>query len=215
MRKSALFFSPHNDDEVLGAGGTLAKLKDEGYSIFVCEVTAGPTFERLKTEAAGADRVIGTEKRIFLNEKACCVNRIPAAELIDRFSGVLKETEPEIVFLSHCGDLHSDHRAVTEAAMVALRPMSAPFVKKIYACETLSETEWSIPRTGSSFVPDTWSDISRYLDRKIDALKCYQSQLKAFPHPRSVEAVRALAAYRGSTIGAAAAEAFQTIRSIF
>ena len=98
--------------------------------------------------------------------------------------------------------------------MVAVRPLEAPFVKKVLAYETLSETEWNTPSVTNAFIPNVWIDIHEELDRKLTAMECYASQLHPFPHPRSLEAIRALAQYRGSTIGAEAAEAFMLVRGI-
>ena len=98
--------------------------------------------------------------------------------------------------------------------MVAVRPLEAPFVKKVLAYETLSETEWNTPSVNNAFMPNFWVDISGELDGKLKAMECYRSQLHAFPHPRSLRAIKALAEYRGSTIGAQAAEAFILVRGI-
>ena len=110
--------------------------------------------------------------------------------------------------------MHLDHRWVAEGAMVAVRPLVAPYIKKVLSYETLSETEWNTPSVNNAFIPNVWVDISEELDGKISAMECYQSQLRAFPHPRSLDAIRALARYRGSTVGVQAAEAFMLVRGI-
>ena len=96
--------------------------------------------------------------------------------------------------------------------MVALRPMSNPQLKAIYTYETLSETEWNIPNVSNGFIPNVWSDITETYAFKVEAMKCFKSQLYPFPHPRSLEAIEALAKLRGSTIGLNYAESFICVR---
>ena len=110
--------------------------------------------------------------------------------------------------------MHSDHRIVSSAAMVGLRPINSHKVLEIYSYETLSETEWNIPSVKNVFLPNTWVDITKYLDKKLEAMGMYATQIKKFPHPRSLEAIESLAKLRGSTIGVHAAEAFSLIRRI-
>ena len=129
-----------------------------------------------------------------------------------KFEELVREVEPEIAFIPHKGDMHADHQETAKAAMVALRPYDNPQLKAIYAYETLSESEWNLPSVENVFMPDTWNDITDYIDLKKRAMKCYESQLKEFPNPRSIGAIDALARLRGSTIGFQYAECFMTIR---
>ena len=214
MQRSVLVFAPHNDDEVLGAGGTLLKLAKEGYNITVCEATSGPSSEKLQKEARQAHEILGVSQSVFLDLPACQLDRMSKPQLNGAFCRVVADVKPEIVLIPHYGDMHLDHRWVAEGAMVAVRPLEAPFVKRVLAYETLSETEWNTPSVNNAFIPNVWVDISGELDGKIKAMECYGSQLHDFPHPRSLKAIKALAEYRGSTIGAEAAEAFILIRGI-
>lgn len=214
MQNAVLVFAPHNDDELLGAGGTLLKLSKKGYEVYVCEVTAGPTSLRIQEEAKNAHKLMGVKESIFLDLPSCKLEGIPKTQINDEFCKVVKKVQPEIVFIPHNGDMHLDHRWVAEGAMVAVRPLEAPFIKKVLAYETLSETEWNTPSVNNAFIPNIWVDISEEVNGKVEAMKCYQSQLHDFPHPRSLEAIRALAQYRGSTVGVHAAEAFMLIRGI-
>lgn len=209
-----LVFAPHNDDEVLGLGGTIAKYVKNGHDVTVCEVTSGDKilWELIVDEARKAHALLG------INEFRCLhlpvVNmKNDSTRIINRkFEEVVREVQPEIVFIPHKGDMHTDHQETAKAAMVALRPYGNPQLKAIYAYETLSESEWNIPSVENAFMPDTWNDITDYIDLKKKAMKCYKSQLKEFPNPRSVEAIDALAKLRGSTIGFQYAECFMTIR---
>lgn len=212
-----LIFAPHNDDEVLGAGGTLSKFADQGNDVFVCEVTSGENkviVDKIKSEALKAHAIIGVKQTFFLDLPVVAINQVPVSEINEKMLEIVKIVDPEIAFIPHKGDIHTDHVEVAKSAMVALRPVSAPNLKAIYAYETLSETEWNIPSVENVFIPNVWSDISNYLDIKLQAMNCYQTQIKEFPHPRSLEAIEALAKYRGSNICVKYAESFMLIRSL-
>ena len=118
------------------------------------------------------------------------------------------------VFISHGGDIHKDHQITFEATLVAARPVNKCPVKSIYSYETLSETEWSPPFTTNAFIPTFFVDVTEFLENKIAAFNFFKTQVKEFPHPRSVEAIQNLANLRGSAIGVERAEAFMVIRQI-
>lgn len=211
-----LVFAPHNDDEVLGVGGTIAKYVSLGHEVTVCEVTSGDPklWEMISNEANLAHNVLGVSKFETLHLPVVELRTTGTKELNGAFERIVKKVKPEIAFIPHKGDMHSDHRETANAAMVALRPYNNPQLKAIYAYETLSETEWNIPSVDNAFIPDTWNDITEFIDQKKDAMKCYKSQLSDFPNPRSIEAIEALAKLRGSTVGYRYAEAFMTIRNL-
>ena len=118
------------------------------------------------------------------------------------------------LFIPHRGDIHHDHFIVFNAALVAARPVGIYTVKEIYSYETLSETEWAAPFADNVFVPDHFIDVEKYISFKLEAMSCYTGQLRTFPNPRSLEAIEALAKFRGATVGIKRAEAFMTIRTI-
>ncbi len=210
-----LVFAPHNDDEVIGLGGTLAKLAREGHKITVCEVTRGPKVEsadRVVAEALQAHKILGVAESVFLDLPVLDIHLVPVREKNGPFIELVKRVQPDIAFIPHHGDLHSDHTTVAMSAMVALRPMNAPQLKAIYAYETLSESEWNIPDGAHAFIPNTWCDITDTMDIKLQAMACYSSQLRPFPHPRSLEAIEAQAKVRGSTLCMERAEAFIQLR---
>ncbi len=211
---NVLIFAPHNDDEVLGAGGTICKLADEGHNVIVCEVTSGPKYKMMQEEAGRAHRCLGVNQSIFLNLPFVRLKSIETVEINKSISDVVNKIKPEMVFVPFIGDMHIDHREVTESVLVAVRPVNNSTVKTIYMYETLSETGWNIPNSERSFMPDTWFDISAYLNKKLDAMKCYESQIKEYPNPRSIEGIKALSMYRGSTVGVEYAECFMTVRNI-
>ena len=210
-----LVYAPHNDDEVLGVGGTIAKLSAEGHEVYVCEITRGTrpeNVDRLRSEAKRAHKILGVKETFFLDLPVVHLKNLPVGELNKKFLDITKEVSPDVAFIPHKGDMHIDHNEVALAAMVALRPVELPNLKAIYAYETLSETEWNIPSVDNMFLPNVWVDISNYIEKKKAAMECYQSQLRDFPNPRSLKAIEALSEYRGSTVCKKNAEAFMLIR---
>ena len=133
---------------------------------------------------------------------------------LDSISSVIKQYNINILYIPHRGDIHHDHRAVFNASIVAARPVGNYSVKQIYAYETLSETEWAPPFSDDAFIPTYFVNIQDEINDKVNALMCYTGQIKEFPSSRSVIALRALAQYRGATVGFSSAEAFMLIRSI-
>lgn len=210
-----LVYAPHNDDEVLGVGGTMAKLAAEGHEVYVCEATRGSnpeSVDRLRSEAKKAHEILGVKETFFLDLPVVELKNLPVRELNKRFLDITKKVSPDVAFIPHKGDMHIDHYEVAMAAMVALRPVELPGLKAIYAYETLSETEWNIPSAENLFVPNVWEDISDYIEKKKKAMECYRSQLREFPNPRSLKAIESLSEYRGSTVCKKNAEAFMLIR---
>lgn len=214
-----LVIAPHPDDEILGCGGVIVKYSKKGDDIYLCIVTKAYTpdwtEEFLKNrpkEIAEASKVLGIKKTYFLDFPTVKLDTIPQKELNDKLSKIINEVKPEIVFTCHMGDLNRDHRLVFEATLVATRPNSEHKIKKILSYETPSETEWG--RQFKEFSPNVYEDISEEIEAKIEAMKIYKSELKEFPHPRSIEGIEVLAKKRGSEAGKNFAEAFILIREI-
>lgn len=215
--------APHPDDEILGVGGTIARLAHEGHDIFVAIVTHGdpsmfdPAFiSQGRREALEAHRLLGVRDTIFMESfPAALLDTVPHSQLNEALRKVLHDLKPKLLFIPFKGDVHLDHRLVFESALVAARPNSMQQIQAIYAYETLSETNWNAAPLTPGFLPNTYFDISAFLEVKLEAVRIYQSQLKPFPHERSLEAIRALARLRGATVGFEAAEAFVLIRSVY
>lgn len=219
--KKVLVIAPHADDEILGVGGTMARNIAEGNQVFVCIVTRGekPLFSdesvaKVREETKKAHELLGVTQTFFLEFPAVMVEQVPRYQLNEKIAEVVREVEPDEVYIPHIGDMQKDHQLINEAVMVAVRPKYAHKINKVYAYETLSETEWNIPNVANAFIPTVYMDITQYIDVKKSVLACYASQVSDFPDPRSLEAVEALAKYRGSTIKVHAAEAFVLIRAI-
>jgi len=214
-----LVIAPHADDEILGVGGTIAKYIKQGDSVYICISSRGypPLFseEYVKSiikEANECHKLLGIEKTFFLDFPAAMLEKSNRNEINDKLHDVIDEVRPEIVFIPHYGDMQKDHEIIAKSSMVALRPKYKHKVKAIYSYETVSETEWNIPHSTNTFIPTVYVDISNYIQMKMEAMKEYKSQLSDFPNPRSLEALEALAKYRGSIINVRAAEAFALIR---
>ena len=224
---NVLVFAPHPDDEVLGCGGTIARYVGEGNDVYVCIVTSGfpPVYENdYKTaeekgwphiqypDIMAAHKVLGIKETFFLRFPAVMLETVPRYELNKSIGEIIEKVAPEVVFIPHFGDMQKDHGITSEAVMVAVRPRSEKTVRYVYAYETLSETEWNIPHAANMFIPNTYVDITGFIGKKLEAMKCFTTQLRGFPDPRSLTAVESLARLRGSTMGSQAAEAFALVR---
>lgn len=220
----ALVLAPHADDEVLGMGGTIARFADEGKQVVVAILTGHGKYkhplwepelwDRIRQEAKQSCAGLGVSDVIFRELPAACLDHVPAWEINRIVSDVLREVQPEEVYIPFCHDLHQDHQAIAYAATVACRPYLGVGrqVKRVLAYETLSETHLAPPYLAPAFQPNVFIDISSYLDKKIEAMRAYESQLQADHLPRSIEALRALARFRGTHIGVEAAESFVLLR---
>lgn len=220
--KKILVFAPHPDDEILGVGGTIAKNIDEGNDVYVCIVTKGqpPLFldlelnQRNQDDARRCHRYLGIKKTFFLDYPAADLESVKRFELNGSILEVVNEIHPDEVYIPHIGDMQKDHQIVVDACMVALRPKYFPQVKKIYAYETLSETDWNIPNVTNAFIPNLYVNIEKYIEVKKKALSFFSLQVNSFPDARSIDAIEALARYRGALMHWKAAEAFVLIREL-
>ena len=217
-----LVVAPHPDDEILGCGGTLLRRRFEGTEIGWLIVTgmstdAGWSSEQVLQREAEIGRVaemMGFAQVFNLRLPTAQLDRLPMGDIVSRFAGVFTEFLPEEVFLPHPEDVHSDHRVVFDAAAACSKWFRYPSVRRVVAYETPSETDFGLAPCGA-FRPNCFVDVSEYLDRKVEIMETYKSEIGSFPFPRSVEAVRALAKTRGATGGFHAAEAFQILRERF
>jgi LmbE family N-acetylglucosaminyl deacetylase len=214
-----LVIAPHPDDEVLGVGGTLLRRKAEGAELAWLIVTGISTangwnqeqVERRADEIARVTTMFRFDHVFTLDFPTTKLDRIPVGDLVGAISGVFKAFQPEEVFVPHPSDVHTDHRAVFDAAAACTKWFRYLSVKRVLAYETLSETDFGLD-TELGFRPNVFVDIAPYLEGKLKAMDIYASEMAAFPFPRSHEALRALAKVRGVASGYHAAEAFQLLR---
>jgi len=215
-----IVIAPHPDDEVLGVGGTLLRRKAEGAELAWLIVTGISTangwkqeqVERRTDEIARVTALIGFDQVFTLDFPTTQLDRIPVSDLVGAISGVFKTFQPDEVFVPHPSDVHTDHRAVFDAAAACTKWFRYPSVKRVLAYETLSETDFG-QGTELGFRPNVFVDITPYLEGKLKAMDIYASEMAPLPFPRSHEALRALATVRGAAAGYHAAEAFQLLRA--
>lgn len=216
-----LVVAPHPDDEVLGCGGTMARLAAEGHAVHVLVATRGqpPAFPeegvaQVRAEMKKAHALLDIAETHELELPAAALDTVPAAQVNAEIGDIVQAVSPDTLFLPYHGDIHGDHAIVFQAAMVAARPRHNRAPARILCYETLSETNWYAPPITPPFVPNVFIDIVETLERKLDAFKCFESQVRPFPEERSVEALEALARSRGATVHLRAAEAFANVRQI-
>jgi N-acetylglucosamine malate deacetylase 1 len=224
--QTVLVVAAHPDDEFLGCGGTVARHATNGDSVKTLILAEGSTSRSLERDPDDADiallikaataaaKTLGVSAPQFAKLPD---NRMDGLELLDivkQIEEVIKKLKPTIVYTHHGGDLNIDHRITHQAVMTACRPIPDSTIHSIYAFETPSSTEWASTAIGETFSPTRFVDISSHLAAKLDALNCYKTEMRAFPHARSLKALEALAILRGSQVGVPAAEAFQVLFSL-
>jgi len=216
----------HPDDEVLGCGGTIARLTSEGNCVYTLILGEGVTSRdrkrdlakreneivELKEKAEDANKILGVKKIYTYDFPDNRFDTVSLLDIIKTIEKIKKDIKPDIVFTHHYGDLNIDHQITFKAVMTAFRPTKDESVKEIYSFEIPSSTEWNAPSSLTYFMPDYFVDVSKSLKVKINALKEYETELRDFPHPRSLKAVELNAKLWGAKMGFEAAEAFKTIR---
>ena len=217
---TTLVFAPHADDEVLGLGGTIARLARSGEDVILAVLTGSgegdhplwpnTLWNEIRSECRSSSQILGISEIIFKDLPAACLDAIPSWRTNQVVSDILETIKPTEVYVPFYYDLHKDHSAVAYGVHVAARPYlsSARFVRRILAYETLSETNVVPPYSSFNFQPNVFVNIEDTIALKLDAMKAYKSQLQPNGFPRSLDAIRALATFRGSNIGVSAAEAF-------
>lgn len=219
MAGRTLVVAPHPDDEILGCGGTLLRRKDEGGVVGWLIVTgmteqAGWSADRILQRDSEIDRVaslMGFDEIFNLRLPTTRLDELPMADVVSAFSTVFKTFAPDEVMVPHRGDVHSDHRVTFDAVAACAKWFRYPSVRRVLAYETVSETEFGMERE-RAFHPNFFVDVGNYLDRKLEIMKVYQTELGEFPVPRSLKAIRALAEWRGASAGYLGAEAFELLR---
>lgn len=215
-----LIFAPHADDEVLGVGGTIARLVRAGEHVVVAILTGHgekphplwpkESWTNIRMECEDAAKVLGVTEIIFEDLPAACLDMTPSWQINKTVAAIIEKIQPTEVYVPFHHDLHKDHASISYALYVAARPYltSARCIKRVLAYETLSETHLAPPYLMSAFQPNVFVDISKTLETKLAAMRAYKSQLQLDHFPRSIAGLRALATMRGTHIGCSAAEAF-------
>ncbi|ULJ75093.1 PIG-L deacetylase family protein [Rhizobium gallicum] len=216
-----LVIAPHPDDEVLGVGGTIARLASEGAEVGIVIVTEGKpphysseAVSRVKEEARRAHAILGASKSYWMGFPAAGLAETSISELNRSLFEIVSTYSPQTLLIPFVGDMHIDHQIVFTSSLVAARPHQARFPRLILAYETLSETNWNAAYVTPNFVPNVFVDIEEHLEAKLKAMATFESQLRPAPHERALETLKALATLRGATVFKRAAEAFVMIRQV-
>ena len=214
----ALVIAVHPDDETLGCGGTLLKHKANNDEIHWLICTAmNKNQSKYKVREQEIEKIskmydFNGVHKLELNTMQ--VDEYSISELIEKISKVINKVQPNIIYLPFKGDVHSDHRKIFEAAFSCTKTFRYPFIKNMYMMETLSETEFAPSTMGDNFVPNVFVDISKYLDKKIQLMKIFESEIGMHPFPRSEKNIKALATFRGASCGCEYAESFMLLKEI-
>jgi len=221
MRR-VLVIAAHMDDEVLGVGGTIAKHVEAGDAVTVCIVCKRAYHHAFdpkliaEEEAATlrAAKVLGYSDVRFLRLRDELLDE-RLLDVIIPIEACVTEVRPDTVYTHHRGDSNQDHRAVFSASVVACRSIASHRVPRLLCYEVLSSTEQAPPFPEFCFQPNYYVNIKPFLSQKIEAMKAYERESRAFPHPRSAKGIEVLAAKRGMEIGLEAAEAHLLLRDVW
>jgi LmbE family N-acetylglucosaminyl deacetylase len=226
MKLKALVIAAHPDDEILGCGGLMARLTQDGHEFTIAILGEGITsrfarredadpvlLQQLHAKAVEAGSIVGVRDVRLFNLPDNRFDTVSLLEVVKIVEGLVEEIQPELVFTQHGGDLNIDHVITYRATLTATRPLSDSPVKWLYAYEVASSTEWSFQSFAPRFQPNVFFDITGFVEKKVSAMQVYESEARKFPHPRSAEALMSLAGHWGAAIGVHAAEAFQLVRA--
>jgi LmbE family N-acetylglucosaminyl deacetylase len=220
-----LVVAAHPDDEILGCGGTIARHVADGDKVNVVILAEGvtsrpgqtgnaPALAELRDAARAANAILGVEAVSFEGFPDNRLDGLVRLEVIRRIEAHVERCGPQFIYTHHVGDVNIDHQIAHHAVVTACRPQPAHPVHTLLFFETPSSTEWQTPGSAPPFLPNWFIDISITLERKLQALAAYRSEMRPWPHPRSFEAVSHLAHLRGAASGLDSAEAFMLGRRI-
>lgn len=219
---NVLLIAVHPDDETLGCGGTILKHKANGDSVHWLIVTsikeengfAASVVEARQQEIKTVSSMYGFDGVYDLDFPTMQLDALPFSRLIGSISDVVGQVEPNIIYLPFKSDVHTDHQIAFKAAYSCTKSFRYPSIKKIVMMETLSETEFAPGTKEDSFIPNMFVDTTSFIDRKIEIMKHYKTEIGQYPFPRSERNIRALATFRGATAGCEYAESFMILKEI-
>lgn len=216
----------HPDDEVLGMGGSIARFADEGKEIHLLIVTDGSTsqykddpklkeiMERKRLETEKAAEILGIKSITYGNLPDMSLDITPHTDTNKVIESAIGRIQPDTVFTHFWADVNMDHQCVYESVMVAVRPVASQTIREVYCFNVPSSTEWGPSLPGTSFTPNVFVEIEKYKEKKYDAMRSYATELREYPHPRSIEYLRKNDEMTGLRIGIFAAEPFILLRKI-
>ncbi len=222
MKKNILVVAAHPDDELLGSGGAILRHTKGGDNVYCLILGEGimartdgtkTELEKLRDDSRRAGGILGFKDMFFSSFPDNSFDTVSLLSIVKEVEKYIAKIRPQVVYTHYEYDLNVDHRLTSEAVLTACRPCSENCPREIYAFETLSSTEWQ-SKHGKQFVPNVYLDIKATIEDKVRAMKAYKSEIRDYPHPRSVEGIKILAQYRGLESGLEFAEAFCLIRKI-
>lgn len=218
MKNKILVVAVHPDDETLGCGGTLLKHKannDKIHWLICTNINKNHKYyKKRQKEINKVSKLFNFESVHNLQLETTKIDKYNISEIIEKISNVINKIKPNIIYLPFKEDVHTDHKKIFEASYSCTKSFRYPFIKKIYMMETLSETEFAPSTKKDSFIPNTFVDINKYIEKKIQIIKVFKSEIGKHPFPRSVRSIKALASFRGSTSGCKFAESFILLKEI-
>jgi len=218
MKNKVLVVAVHPDDETLGCGGTLLKHKADGDEIYwlICtDIDKNHNYYNIRqNEIKEVSKQYNFDAIYNLGLQTMKIDEYSMSRLIGDISKIINEVKPNIIYLPFKNDVHSDHRIIFDATYSCTKSFRYPFIKKILMMETLSETEFSSNIMGDGFIPNLFVDINKFIDKKIEIMKIFKSEIAEHPFPRSEKNIRALATFRGATANLQNAESFMIIKEI-
>jgi N-acetylglucosamine malate deacetylase 1 len=219
-----LAIAPHPDDETLGCGGTLLSHRQKGDALSWLIVTRGhepqwskEVLAQKEDEIASVKEAYGFSNLYRADLPTVRLDSLPLEGVINKLREAITDAKPDLVYLNHFGDVHSDHRVVFDATMSVLKPFytGRHGVKRVLSYEVLGSTDAIPASPARAFVPNVFADISHHIDRKLEIMSMYRSEVQDYPLPRANDSLRALARYRGASIGVDYAEAFMLVREVY
>lgn len=218
MLNRILIIVAHPDDEVLGCGATIAKHTSIGDDVRVIFLSDGFSSRinghQRNVSAVKASKLLGCSSPVFLNFPDNQMDNVPLLEIVKKIDTIIDKYNPNIIYTHHFGDLNIDHQITHRAVMTSCRPQPESNVREIYSFEILSSTHWQSSSMSNPFVPNYFVDVSNFITQKIQALACYDDEMRKYPHIRSYDSVNHLAALRGSVVGINLAESFVVERIV-
>lgn len=224
--KTVLVIAAHPDDEVLGCGGTVARLSAEGVECHLLIVTDGSSsqyrdsdhlheiIEAKKLETKNCADLLGFKSIHYGELPDMKLDTTPHIRINQVIEEVIDKVQPDTVFTHFWGDVNCDHQNVYKSTLVAVRPVLGQVVREVYCYRVPSSTEWTPNKADTMFMPNYFVDIEKYTEKKYDAFACYSTELREYPHPRSVQYLRENDKVVGLRVGLLVAEEFVLLRKL-